>query len=236
MPVNKLWNHQDFLKLYELKQSGKSYSEIADLMGRSLDSIEIKFRRTNWEVFLKDPSTYIEKHGQKKKWDKEEILRLDQCLKQNMSYQEISLLLGRSFSSVERQAKRINWTARRLITESNANEASAALSNEISSDISELNQDLIIGNLVNAILVLARSDVKLLEAIGEKEFLKRVNFEKKNLPIPFNLIKGKALQELENIGCRNPEEMKDICSMRILTVAQIDAAHTLRMETLLQMQ
>ena len=32
--------------------------------------------------------------------------------------------------------------------------------------------------------------------------------------------------------CRSPEEMKDICSMRILTVAQIDAARALRMETL----
>ena len=32
--------------------------------------------------------------------------------------------------------------------------------------------------------------------------------------------------------CRSPEEMKDICSMRILTVAQIDAAHALHMETL----
>ena len=32
--------------------------------------------------------------------------------------------------------------------------------------------------------------------------------------------------------CRSPDEMKDICSMRILTVAQIDAAHALHMETL----
>ena len=32
--------------------------------------------------------------------------------------------------------------------------------------------------------------------------------------------------------CRSPEELKDICSMRILTVAQIDAAHALHMETL----
>lgn len=32
--------------------------------------------------------------------------------------------------------------------------------------------------------------------------------------------------------CRTPEELKDICNMRILTVAQIDAAHALHMETL----
>jgi len=32
--------------------------------------------------------------------------------------------------------------------------------------------------------------------------------------------------------CRSAEELKDICSMRLLTVAQVDAAKTLKMETL----
>ena len=32
--------------------------------------------------------------------------------------------------------------------------------------------------------------------------------------------------------CRTPEELRDICNMRILTVAQIDAAQALHMETL----
>lgn len=58
------------------------------------------------------------------------------------------------------------------------------------------------------------------------------------LSMATDLTKAKEVVDLYDKAldyCRNPEEMKDICSMRILTVAQIDAAHTLRMETL-QMQ
>ena len=32
-------------------------------------------------------------------------------------------------------------------------------------------------------------------------------------------------------NCRSPEEIKEVCSMRILAVAQVDAANMLRMET-----
>lgn len=50
-----------------------------------------------------------------------------------------------------------------------------------------------------------------------------------------DLTKAREVVELYDRGleyCRTPEEQKDICSMRILTVAQIDAAHALHMETL----
>merc|ERR1712008_27690 len=32
--------------------------------------------------------------------------------------------------------------------------------------------------------------------------------------------------------CRSPEELKDICSMRVLTVAQVEAGNALGMETI----
>mmetsp|Transcript_27597 Transcript_27597/g.58318 ORF Transcript_27597/g.58318 Transcript_27597/m.58318 type:complete len:679 (+) Transcript_27597:158-2194(+) len=55
------------------------------------------------------------------------------------------------------------------------------------------------------------------------------------LSMATDLTKAKEVVELYDKGleyCRTPEELKDICSMRILTVAQIDAAHALHMETL----
>ena len=55
------------------------------------------------------------------------------------------------------------------------------------------------------------------------------------LSMATELSKAKDVVELYDKAleyCRTPEEMKEICSMRILTVAQIDAAHALRMETL----
>jgi len=55
------------------------------------------------------------------------------------------------------------------------------------------------------------------------------------LSMATDLTKAKEVVELYDKGleyCRTPEELRDICSMRILTVAQMDAAHALHMETL----
>ncbi|KAL3784526.1 hypothetical protein HJC23_012161 [Cyclotella cryptica] len=55
------------------------------------------------------------------------------------------------------------------------------------------------------------------------------------LSMATDLTKAKEVVDLYDRGleyCRTPEELKDICSMRILTTAQIDAAHALHMETL----
>jgi import receptor subunit TOM70 len=55
------------------------------------------------------------------------------------------------------------------------------------------------------------------------------------LSMATDLSKAREVVELYDRGleyCRTPEELKDICCMRILTVAQIDAAHALHMETL----
>lgn len=55
------------------------------------------------------------------------------------------------------------------------------------------------------------------------------------LSMATDLSRAKEVVELYDKGleyCRTPEELKDICSMRILTVAQIDAAQALHMETL----
>ena len=54
------------------------------------------------------------------------------------------------------------------------------------------------------------------------------------LSMATDLSRAKEVVELYDKGleyCRTPEELRDICSMRILTVAQIDAAHALHMET-----
>lgn len=55
------------------------------------------------------------------------------------------------------------------------------------------------------------------------------------LSMATDLKKAREVVELYDRGleyCRTPEELMDICCMRILTVAQIDAAHALHMETL----
>ena len=83
--------------------------------------------------------------------------------------------------------------------------------------------------------------IKLLEKAIEIDPMMHgayVQLGQMKLSMATDLTKAKEVVDLYDKAleyCRSPEEMKDICSMRILTVAQIDAAHTLRMETL-QMQ
>ncbi|KAL3801459.1 hypothetical protein ACHAWO_002171 [Cyclotella atomus] len=55
------------------------------------------------------------------------------------------------------------------------------------------------------------------------------------LAMATDLTKAREVVELYDRGleyCRTPEELKDICSMRMLTLAQVDAAHALNMESL----
>lgn len=55
------------------------------------------------------------------------------------------------------------------------------------------------------------------------------------LAMATDLTKAREVVELYDRGleyCRTPEELKDICSMRMLTLAQVEAAHALNMESL----
>eukprot|EP00578_Thalassiosira_sp_NH16_P014589 CAMPEP_0181121358 /NCGR_PEP_ID=MMETSP1071-20121207/24697_1 /TAXON_ID=35127 /ORGANISM="Thalassiosira sp., Strain NH16" /LENGTH=687 /DNA_ID=CAMNT_0023206175 /DNA_START=56 /DNA_END=2119 /DNA_ORIENTATION=- len=80
--------------------------------------------------------------------------------------------------------------------------------------------------------------VKLLEKAIEVDPMMHaayVQLGQMKLSMATDLKKAKEVVELYDRGleyCRTPEELKDICSMRILTLAQIDAAHALHMETL----
>ncbi len=80
--------------------------------------------------------------------------------------------------------------------------------------------------------------IKLLEKAIEVDPMMHgayVQLGQMKLSMATNLTKAKEVIELYDRGleyCRTPDEIKDICSMRILTIAQIDAAHALQMETL----
>ncbi|KAL3775263.1 hypothetical protein ACHAW5_010901 [Stephanodiscus triporus] len=80
--------------------------------------------------------------------------------------------------------------------------------------------------------------IKLLEKAIEVDPMMHgayVQLGQMKLSMATDLTKAKEVVNLYDKAleyCRSPEELKDICSMRILTVAQIDAAHALHMETL----
>jgi len=80
--------------------------------------------------------------------------------------------------------------------------------------------------------------IKLLEKSIERDpmlYTAYVQLGQMKLSMATDLAKAKEVVDLYDKGlkyCRTSEELKDICCMRILTLAQIDAAHALKMETL----
>jgi len=189
------WTKDDLLSLYRYKHDeNKSEKEVASLLKKTQNSVHKKYPRVDWDSFLKDPDTYLKKEGQKK-WTRTEMAQLNAFLESGKSYDFIAEKLGRTFTSVERQAQSTDWQAWKLTVGEHPEE-------EIN------NKDEIKDRLVNALVRLSRHEHDRLKNITEEEFTRKISYDETDLPIPFNAIKEAAKQELDVLGFGNPELVK----------------------------
>jgi hypothetical protein len=192
------WNTKELLKLYELKKEGKDWNEIGKILKKSVDALQKKYNRMNWDEFLRDPS----EHGKIRNWQKwtdGEMIRLDSYLKVGKSYDFIAKELGRSLISVERQAQDTDWKAWRAIHKV------GPIGDSNISVASETERAILINQYVKAILDICRYDFDKLKSLRQNEFLNRVNLDRSNLFIGFEDLKIKAQEELIILGYGNPE-------------------------------
>lgn len=102
------WTIPQLKALFELREKGSSWTQIASekiFKGiKSKGSCANKYKRLDWDLFLKDPQNYP-KDSNHQKWSHEEMVQLDAYLQADCSYHFIAEKLGRSFVSVERQAQ-----------------------------------------------------------------------------------------------------------------------------------
>lgn len=194
MKVN-FWTKAELKKLHNLKnKKNKTFEEISVVLGRSTSSIQMKYRRTDWEAFLDDSDSYLS--NTIRMWTQNEMLQLDAYLQSDKPYDFIAEKLNRSITSVERKAQQTDWKAWKEIIKNGDGEID-----------DESESDVLGEQLVHALMSVSRNEAKRLKTISEKEFLKRVNLDKSLLSVSFKELKATAFEELDRLGLGNPETM-----------------------------
>ena len=191
----EIWAKEEMHKLLALnKENTKTWKEKAKILGKSLDSVRKKSKRTNWELFSENPDKYVSENGISKKWSQIEMAQLNALLKAQKSYSYIAQSLNRSIGSIERKTQDTDWEA-----------WETAIGNNPSTE----KQDT--GNLQerfeNALVLLSRYSESRLKHITEEEFVRKISYEDDKLPIPFSKIQSGARKLLDELGFGNPESI-----------------------------
>ena len=173
------WTKEDLLKLYKAKyEDGKTSPEIAKLfINKSVNAIEKKLYRVDWDEFLKNPDTSIAP----RKWTQAEMLQLDAYLQSGKSYSFISEKLNRGYESIESKSQKTDWEAWRTIVFDQNNDIKCE-------DTDNKNIELQ-NKLIEALTVLCRHDYNRLKEITEEEFLRKINAEDIIIPCSFDELK-----------------------------------------------
>ncbi|TRZ82908.1 hypothetical protein D4R86_01145 [bacterium] len=195
----RTWTTEILQKLDKLRnKENKPWKEIAKVLGKSENAILRKHARTDWDAFNKKPGTYLKEVEAVRRWNREEMVQLDAFLQtEQCSYAFIAEKLGRSITSVERQAQTTNWEAWRALPNMDP----------VTGNIGGADRADSIQKMVNSINTLTRCEYERLEAISEKTFLEKVNLDKEGLIIPFKELKELATKQLDGMGLGNPECM-----------------------------
>ena len=198
MPRKRIWTPDKLLKLYRLREEGKSFEDIAKSFKQSYGAVRRAWARVQWTAFLADPENYYDDTmSRTKRWTDEEMIQLDAYLQSGKSYDFIADKLERSIISVERTSQQTDWKAWREIRK-------AVITEGIQED-DEAKRESLLTQFITALLAICRNDFKRLEKIKENEFLNKVNLDKSKLFISFSELKKYASNKLVEFGYGNPE-------------------------------
>ena len=193
------WTKNELLTLYKLHyEDGETFEEIADkLEGRSAASIKRKFGRVDWDAFAANPDAWLDDQTGVRSWKHSELVQLDAYLQCGKSYGFIAQHMNRSVISIERKAQETDWNAWR-----------AAMIEDIDDELGEEARDALISQLVDAMTSLSRHDYVRLNGITQDEFMRKINFDDKSLPVPFTELKDLTKKRLDDEGLGNPETIE----------------------------
>jgi len=197
-------NVNQLFKLHKLRvEEKKTWEQIGEAFSKTGPAMRLRFSRVQWDEFLKDPKGYLEEdvNIRKKRWSDAEMLQLDAYLQSDKSYIFIAEKLGRTITSVERQAQETDWKAWRSIRESQVIEGG-----DVNDDL-ETQKMLQIDQYVTALLEVCRKEFERINKITQEEFLKRVNLDKDNMIVSFAELKKRACDNLIERGLGNPSSI-----------------------------
>lgn len=179
------WTKEENEALQNLKKDGKTNTEIAKKLNKSIHAVE---RKTSRMVSADDTTTY-----DLKKWTGSEMHQLYAYLQAKQSYKFIAQKLSRSPVSVERKSQKTDWKAWHLAFGDTENKNAKRDDKEL------------LDRLSQALIVLTRHDATKLESISKDEFFKKINFDQEKIKITYEEILANCHTQLDIIGLNNPE-------------------------------
>ena len=219
-PKRKEWDSKRLLELYRAREKeNKTWQEIGEMFGTTSSVVHNRFRRIQWDIFLKDPDGYVDNNVRQKKWSDEEMIQLDAYIQSDKSYDFIAEKLNRTIIAVERQAQQTDWAAWREIRFSKDTDSEEIDNGE------EERKGILVEQYVSALLSVCRNDFKRLKSIKEKEFLNRVNLDKSRLFVSFSDLCKAASDKLIELGFGNEDNI-ELGEGRYVIVGDSHGKHT----------
>ena len=189
----KAWGKDELHRLYSLHHNdNKPFPEIAKILGRSSDCVCRKYKRMDWDDYMKNPDVVTEP----KPWTHAEMCQLYAYIQAKQSYPFISEKLVRSVQSVESKAQKTDWQAWSLAVGQNTDK-------EL-----DVNDEKLVEQLVDALVALSRHDTQRLSSISKEEFSRKINFDHAGFPIDYSVVQSQAMEKLHKIGLGNPETVE----------------------------
>jgi predicted phosphodiesterase len=199
------WTKEQLLDLYRFKhKENKTLKEMAVLLGKSEKSIDLKYKRVDWESFTEDPDGYLSGGNSARKWTQIEMAQLYAFMESQKSYAFIAEQLNRSYISVERKAQDTNWQAWKAAV----GDPDSIKDKTKDQENNEKNKEVMCEQLASSLVILARHDKSRIKDITEEEFLRKINFDDSTLPVYFKDIKQAASDQLDALGFGNPDQLE----------------------------
>jgi hypothetical protein len=186
-----MWSKKELCSLYDLiNNKKKSWSDVANTIGKTINSCRNRYRRTDWKLFNSNSESAV---LPQKEWSKEELVTLYSLKTEaKMSYKDIASRLGRTPISCERKFQTTIWN------ENNTNLIKEAIERKETDKQNNTND--IVDRLAAHMVNLSRNNVDKLEEMSKAYFIEKNNLKESELPIPFKDIKEIAKQMLQKMG------------------------------------
>lgn len=209
------WQREELELLYKLKtETNMTWREIALRLNKTKDSIEKKFKRTNWNSFL---NNNINNDESRQIWDQQEMIQLHTYLDSGKSYSYIAEKLKRSVTSVERKAQSTDWNAWHTATFHKVGNGEEKVTEK----------EEMIEQLVSSMVYFSRNEYSRIQEMKKDDFLESINLTEKELPISFTNIKDLACKTLDSFGLSN-EKTLELGQGTYIVIGDTHGKHTKR--------
>ena len=197
----KKWSEKEIIFLKKMVKRGIELEEISkNISGRSQEAIRKKIR--SLDLSLEDVST-----NSGRKWTEGEIMRLAVYLEDEHSYKYISEKLNRSVSSVRHKAQTLSSGDIQNILSPSEESSAESIESPVKEQGTDKEKD-IVTKYIHSFMAICRNEIHTAYSLDKEYFLDYLQIEDYNLPIPFEEIKSRSIENMKALGFSYPLDAK----------------------------